>query len=636
MFDLDEARRVLRDVFDHSGFHEGQEAVIGRLMEGRSVLAIFPTGGGKSLCYQLPALLLDGLTIVVSPLIALMKDQVDALARKGVVATRLDSSLSIAETRQAYEDLRSGQTRLLYVAPERLANERFLRTLAGREIALIAVDEAHCISEWGHNFRARVHETRQVDGEPPGRPDPGPDGNRHALGGPRHRERFSDRRRRCGPVQLPPAQPRTSRHALLSRRSSRTTAGSTPITPGRPGDRLCDATEDGRRTGPIPDSCRLRGRGLPRGGLGPIGGMRSRRGSWDRRPGSWWQPFAFGMGIDKANIRAVYHYNLPKSLENYAQEIGRAGRDGKPATCELFACSEDGMILENFTFGDTPTTEAVEGLLKDILGRGPRFDVSVYDLSFDHDIRQLVVETLLTYLEMDGILEGTGTSYAEYKFRPLRPMDLILSDPGCEPFRGLIERAKAGRIWYTIHLEQPGPTRAEVARLLADLELSGDVEVQARGIRRGFRLLVARPDFNELCRTLNERFRDRERRDVERVGKVTEFAKDYGCLTRHLLAHFGQSMEMDCDHCGRCLGWNPPEVETTPPREIDEEDRAILGALRAEQFPSLARPRQVARFLSGLTSPATTRARLGKHPLFGALADLPFDRVLALAEARFP
>ena len=144
---------VLRDTFGFSQLRPGQAAVIDKLLAGQSVLAVFPTGGGKSLCYQLPALMMEGLTVVVSPLIALMKDQIDFLQGRGVPAARLDSSLDLQTYRQVWDDLRAGTTKLLYVSLERFQNERFMARLKDLNISLMAIDEAHCISEWGHNFR---------------------------------------------------------------------------------------------------------------------------------------------------------------------------------------------------------------------------------------------------------------------------------------------------------------------------------------------------------------------------------------------------------------------------------------------------------------------------------------------------
>jgi ATP-dependent DNA helicase, RecQ family len=297
--------------------------------------------------------MLEGVTVVVSPLIALMKDQIDLLARQGVDAARLDSSLDANEVRAVSGRLRDGSLKLLYVAPERFNNERFLAQLGQTKIALFAVDEAHCISEWGHNFR--------------------PDYLKLAA---RARELGAERVLALTATATPRSSPISARAS-----GSRSATPSSPVSTAEP-DVAHHAGHARERDQALIDRLRERAPGstivyvtlqrtaervaalLVAAGL-PARAYHAGMNADDRvEVQEWWThsdanivvaTIAFGMGIDKADVRYVYHLNLPKGLESYSQEIGRAGRDGEPSICELFACRDDVPTLENFAFGDTPT-----------------------------------------------------------------------------------------------------------------------------------------------------------------------------------------------------------------------------------------------------------------------------------------
>src|SRR5262245_30472580 len=342
---MDSAQRLLREKFELDNFRPGQAEVIGHLLAGRSAAAVFPTGGGKSLCYQLPALMLPGTTLVISPLIALMKDQIDRLHNQGISAARLDSTLNVDQYRALMESLRANKLKLLYVAPERFTNERFREAVQRVRVSLFAVDEADCISEWGHNFRPDYLKLVQF-------------------------ARFCRAERTLALTATATPQvlkdicrafsiaPECAVRTQFYRPSL--TLLTTPIHAVDRDAQLIDRLKS-RPTGPTIiyvtlqrtaedfatklDSAGYRARPYH---AGMEDDMRASVQEWFKQSNDAIvvATIAFGMGIDKHNIRYVYHYNIPKSLENLAQEIGRAGRDGQPATCETFVCPDDLNALE--------------------------------------------------------------------------------------------------------------------------------------------------------------------------------------------------------------------------------------------------------------------------------------------------
>lgn len=631
---MTELQQRLKEHLDFDQFRVGQEATISRLMDGKSVLAIFPTGGGKSLCYQLPALLLDGLTVVISPLIALMKDQLDFLTSKGAPAARLDSTLTKEENRKVFDDLYSGKLKLLYISPERLGNERFIHAISKQRIALLAIDEAHCISEWGHNFRpdylkiaqlAKQLKVERVLALTATATTAVAKDVRAAFDIAAEDEVHTGFYRPNLELNVL-STPVKDRNALLLNKMRSRSPGATIIyvTLQRTAESVAEyLTQNGQKATAY------------HAGLKPDDRTAIQDHFMQSPNAVIVATIAFGMGIDKSDIRYVYHYNLPKGLESYSQEIGRAGRDGNPSVCEMLVCGEDAITLENFSYGDTPEEKVVDAFTRHILNLGEQFDISEYELSNRFDLRPLVVKTLLTYLELEGYLVSTGPFYSEYKFQPNRSSSEILAPLDREEaafLKNIFRHAKKGKIWFTLDtiqvsnsIDQP---RDKIVRALSELEEKGEMTLKVAGLRQGYRRLGIPETMISFIDRLNERFQNREYNDIQRIQQALQMAEQDGCLTRYLLRYFGEEKD-DCGHCNRCHSApHTPSDDTITP-SLGSGDRSAIQRLIAKRHPSIETPRQLTRFLCGITSPATTRAKLRKETnLFGAYDSIPFKTVL--------
>jgi ATP-dependent DNA helicase RecQ len=353
---------ILKNYFGFTSFRPLQKEIIQDAIAGRDVFALLPTGGGKSLCFQLPALLLDGLTVVVSPLIALMKDQVDGLRASGVAATFLNSTLDAGEARARFRGLHNGEFRLLYAAPERLMLDGFAEKLKQWNVRLIAVDEAHCISEWGHDFRPEYRQLATLRDHFPDLPLMA----LTATATTRVREDIVRHLRLREPTSYIASfnRPNLSYRVVPKSRPSEQAVAFVKTRPRESGIFYCQSRKSAES---LAEHLTAAGtRALPyHAGLAPEDRARNQELFLRDEVRVICATIAFGMGINKPNVRYVVHYDLPKNIEGYYQETGRAGRDGLRSECVLLFSAGD--VVKQTQFIDEKADPAEQRIAREQL-----------------------------------------------------------------------------------------------------------------------------------------------------------------------------------------------------------------------------------------------------------------------------